>query len=65
MGSYIVRGGNRNAVLEWMPAHVQDLLVEVDLVRVRLLAHSLALSWRSGTACPRAPLLAVRSRARR
>lgn len=62
--SYIIRRGDRNAVLEGVPTHVQDLLVEVDLVRIRLLAHPLALAWRSWAARPRAALLAVRSRAR-
>ncbi len=63
-GSYVIRRGDRNAVLERVPTHVQDLLVEVDLIRIRLLAHPLALAWRSWAARPRAAFLAVRSRAR-
>lgn len=45
-----------------MPAHVQDLLVEVDLVRIRLLSHPSTLSTgsRSGTACSGGSLLAIR-----
>ena len=37
--TYVVRGRNGNAILEGMPAHVQDLLVEVDLIRIGLLLH--------------------------
>lgn len=36
----VVGGGNCNAILKGMPAHVQDLLVEVDLVGVGFLLHS-------------------------
>lgn len=45
--TYIVRSRDRYAVFEWMPAHMQDLLVEVDLVRISLLLHSRALTSRS------------------
>jgi hypothetical protein len=44
MTTYIIGRRNSNAVLERMPAHVQNLFVEVDLVRVRLLPHTLALA---------------------
>src|SRR4051794_29833466 len=52
--TYVIRGSNRYAVLERMPAHVQDLLVEVDLIRIGLLPHSPPLPTRSssGTSSP-------------
>ena len=49
--AYVVSSGNSDTVLERMPAHMQYLLVEVDLIRIRLLAHSCSLpsSWRPGS----------------
>jgi hypothetical protein len=44
--THVVGRSDCDAVFKWMPAHMQNLLVEVDLVCVRLLAHSL-----SGTHC--------------
>ena len=56
MQTHVVRSSNGDAVLMGMPAHMQNLLVEVDLVSVGLLAHALgATSWRAGPAA----LLAV------
>jgi hypothetical protein len=44
--TYVVRSSNGDAVLMGMPAHMQNLLVEVDLIGVGLLAHTLgATSW--------------------
>lgn len=40
--AHIVGRGNGNAVFEWMPAHVQDLLVEVDLIGIGLFLHAAA-----------------------
>ena len=52
-----------DGVLPRMPASMQDLLVEIDLVRVCLLSHSLTLAaWASS---PRATLLTVGRRAGR
>lgn len=51
-GTHVVRGRNGNAVLEWMPAHMQNLLVEVNLVRIRLLTHPLACSRRAARTRP-------------
>lgn len=49
--TYIIRRSDGNAVFLWMPAHVQDLLVEVDLVRIGLLTHPLrTTSWAAGSA---------------
>ena len=46
--THVVRSSNSDAVLMGMPAHMQDLLVEVDLIGVGLLAHALgATSWRA------------------
>ena len=42
--TYVVRRGDSNAILERVPAHMQNLLVEIDLIGVRLLAHPLPLS---------------------
>lgn len=39
-GSHVVCSRDGDTVLEWMPAHMQDLLVEVDLIGVRLLPHA-------------------------
>ena len=51
--TYIIRRSDGNAVFLWMPAHVQDLLVEVDLVRIGLLTHPLrTTSWAAGWAMP-------------
>ena len=47
--TYVIRGSNRYAVLERMPAHMQDLLVEVDLIRIGLLPHSPPLPARSSS----------------
>ena len=55
--TYVVRGRNRNTVLKGMPAHVQDLLVEVDLVGIGLLLHPTART--RGAARPRASLLSI------
>lgn len=55
--TYIVCRRNCNAVFEWMPAHVQDLLVEVDLIRIGLLLHATAGAGRA--AGSRTSLLSV------
>lgn len=55
--TYIISCGDGDAVLEGVPAHVKNLLVEVNLVGVRLLPHSLALATR--TVGPRVVLLPV------
>src|SRR2546423_5534381 len=47
--TYVIRGSNCYAILEWMPAHMQDLLVEVDLIRIGLLPHSPPLPTRSSS----------------
>jgi len=57
MITYVVRSGNGNAVLEGVPAHVQNLLVEVDLIGIRLLLHATAGASRA--AGPRSGLLAA------
>ena len=44
---YVVSGRNCNAVLEWMPAHVQDLFIEIDLIRVCFFFHPSTLTARS------------------
>lgn len=55
--THVVRCSNRNAILVGMPAHVQNLLVEVHLVGISLSPHARPdTSW---TAPPRAILLAV------
>jgi hypothetical protein len=41
--TYVVSSCDRNTVLEWMPAHVENLLVEVDLVGIGLFPHALTL----------------------
>jgi hypothetical protein len=56
-GTYVVRSCNRNTVLKGMPAHVQDLLVEVDLVGIGLLLHPTAGT--GGAARSRASLLSI------
>jgi hypothetical protein len=65
--TYVIRGSNRYAVLERMPAHMQDLLVEVDLIRIGLLPHSPPLPTRSSsrTSSPRTTLLSTTGWARR
>lgn len=45
--AYIVGGRDRDTILERMPAHVQDLFVEINLIRIRLLPHPAALSCRA------------------
>ena len=45
--THIVRRRNRYAVLLWMPAHVKNLLVKVNLVRIGLLPHSLRSAGRT------------------
>ena len=48
MQTHVVRSSNGDAVLMGMPAHMQNLLVKVDLIGVGLLAHALsATSWRA------------------
>lgn len=56
-GTYVVGGRNGNTIFIRMPAHVQDLLVEVDLVRIGLLLHAAAGAGRAARA--RAVLLSV------
>src|SRR5690554_4964413 len=56
--THVIGSGDGDGILEWMPAHMQDLLVEVDLVRVRLLPHPCTGSG-SRRPCPAALLLAV------
>lgn len=54
--THVVRSSNGDAVLMGMPAHMQNLLVKVNLIGVGLFAHALGTSsWRT---CP-AALLAV------
>ena len=54
--THVVRSSNGDAVLMGMPAHMQNLLVEVDLIGVGLLTHALGTaSWRARPAA----LLAV------
>lgn len=49
--THVVRSSNGDAVLMGMPAHMQNLLVEVNLIGVGLLAHALrATGWRAGPA---------------
>src|SRR5262245_58894527 len=55
--THVVGCRDGNAVLEWVPAHVQDLLVEIDLVGICLLAHPLSLARRRA-ACAGTALLA-------
>ena len=43
--THVVRSSNSDAVLMGMPAHMQDLLVEVNLIRVRLFLHPATLRW--------------------
>jgi len=50
--AYIVGRSNRDTILKRMPAHVQNLLVKVDLVGVGLLAHPRALSGRCRASSP-------------
>lgn len=45
--THIVSRSNGNAILERMPAHVQYLLVKIDCVGIRLLAHPAALACRA------------------
>lgn len=45
--THIVSRSNGNAILKGMPAHVQYLLVEINCIRVRLLAHSASLASRA------------------
>ena len=45
--THIVRRRDSDAVLLWMPRHVQDLLVKVNLVRIGFLAHPLRSSNRT------------------
>lgn len=55
--TYVVRSRNGDAVLERMPAHMQDLLVEINCIRIRLLAHPRSLtSW---TVCSAVALLVL------
>src|ERR1700712_3689004 len=42
--TYIVGCSNSNAIFERMPAHVQNLLVEINLICIGLLSHSTALA---------------------
>ena len=42
--TYIVRRRNRYAVFVGMPAHMQNLLVEINLVRIGLFSHSPSLT---------------------
>ena len=67
--TYIVRSRDRNAVLERVPAHMQNFFVEVDLIRICLFPHPSSLTpGTSGRATgSRASFLARRSigRARR
>src|SRR4051794_22367914 len=62
--AHVIGRRNGDAVLKWMPAHVQNLLVEINLVRVRLLAHPLALGARRAAGPGTTLLAAVRCRAR-
>lgn len=56
--NHIVRSRNCNTILKWMPTHVENLLVEVDLIRVRLFPHPSALTTYScsGAAALELPL---------
>lgn len=45
--THIVGCSNSNAILKGMPAHVQYLLVEIDCIGIRLLAHSASLTRRA------------------
>ena len=51
--TYIIRSRNGNTILKWMPAHMQYLLVEIDLIGISLLSHSCTLtdtsSWAPGS----------------
>lgn len=44
--THIVRSGNSNRILKRMPTHMQDLLVEIDLVGIRLFPHACPLPSR-------------------
>lgn len=47
--TYVVRSGNSDTVLEWMPAHMKDLLVEIDLICIGLLPHTCTLTRRTSS----------------
>lgn len=55
--TYIVRGRDGNTVLERMPAHVQDLLVEVYLVCIRLFPHPSPLAPGPGRRAARSRII--------
>lgn len=55
--AHVVGRSNGNAILIGMPAHVQDLLIEIDLLRVRLLLHATARPSRA--AGPGVALLSI------
>lgn len=57
--TYVICSSNGNAILIRMPAHVQDLLVKVDLIRVGLLLHAPAHA--NGAACSGPILLSIRT----
>ena len=55
-GAYVVRRRNSNTILLRMPAHMQDLLVKINLVRIGLLPHTLGATSRGGAVRPTALL---------
>jgi len=61
--TYVVSSGNSDTVLKGVPAHMQYLLVEIDLICIRLLPHSGPLSSSRRTSSTGALLCAVRTRA--
>lgn len=57
--TYVVSRRNGDTIFEWMPAHVKNLLVEIDLISISLFPHptTLASASPSWAASSRATLL--------
>lgn len=60
--THIIRSSNGDAVLMRVPAHMQNLLVKVDLVGVGLLAHALGTASRRAGPATLLAILGVHGR---